>query len=129
MTDEELKAAFAAFLIESATPFEAALKLYPAEKDRGEALRITFAWPVDPAVIIEVERLKKDGAKNDAIPSKESVIEEMWLLAKNERVQPKDRATLARLVAEMLNYIPKVSDGSETSKRMPTSPVYKVVSE
>lgn len=125
--DPKLKAAFAAFLIDSATNFEAAFKLYPTEKNRGEALRIAFAWPNDPAVILEIQRLKKDGVNNKDIPTKEQMIAEMWKLTKNEKVAPKDRATMARLVAEMLSFIPKVTDGNETSKRMPTAPVYKVV--
>jgi len=127
--DPRLKAAYAAFLLDSATNYEAAFKLYPAEKDRGEALRIAFAWPNDPVVILEIERLRKDGTNNKDIPTKEEMIAEMWRLTQNEKVAPKDRATMARLVAEMLSFIPKVTDGSETSKRMPTAPIYKIVNE
>lgn len=127
MDEHQLKAAFAAFLLESATPFEAALKLYPSDKDRGEACRIAFAWVNDPEVIVEKKRLEAD-RPNDKIPSKEAVIEQLWELVKNEKTTPKDRGMNARLIAEMLGYIKK-SEDDENAGRMPSAPVYKVVTE
>lgn len=129
MDEQQLKAAFAAFLLDNPSePFAAALKLFPAEKDRGEACRVTFAWPKDPEVILEMERLKKDGVTNKNIPTKEEVIEQLWTLVKSEKVSAKDRGTNARLVAEMLGFIKKPDDDAD-SKRMPMAPVYKVVTE
>jgi hypothetical protein len=130
MEEHELKAAFAAFLLETPqSPMTAALKLFPAEKDRGRVCEITFSWPSDPEVIIAMERLKKDEGTGSKVPSKEEVIQHLWELSKNERTPPKDKAVCARTVAEMLNYIPK-GDSDETSKRrMPAMPVYKVVQE
>lgn len=130
MTESELKAAFAAFLIDTPNdPFGAALKLFPSEQERGEACRITFAWPNDPEVIIEMERLKKSGHSNKNIPTKEKVIEQLWQLAQSDRTPPKDRVAMARLVAEMLAYIPRPSDGTSEAPRMPTAPVYRIVTE
>lgn len=128
MDETQLKAAFAAFLLESATAFEAALKLFPSESQRGEACRVAFAWPNDPAVIVEIERLKADGYKNKNIPTKEQVIEQLWKLVQDEKTSAKDRGTNARIIAEMLNYIDKGSLDAD-SKRMPSAPVYKVVTE
>jgi len=121
----KLKAAFAAFLLETGDRFAAAFKLYGAEKDRGEALRIAFAWEKDPAVIIEMERLKQN-QPNKNIPTKEQVIEQLWNMAQNEKVYAKDRSTAAFMVAKMLKYVD--SDDTE-SKRMPTQPVYQIVKE
>lgn len=129
MSEEELKAAFAAFLLDTPTDaFGAALKLFPAEKDRGEACRITFAWPQDPFVILEMERLKTEGFKSAKIPTKEQVIEQLWELVQDKKVTAKDRGMNARLVAEMLGFIKKADDDAE-SKRMPAAPVYKIVTE
>lgn len=129
MLESELKAAFAAFLLETPDqPLEAALKLFPAEKDRGEACRVAFAWINDPEVIIEIERLKKDGCVNKRIPTKEEVIEQLWELVKDARTSAKDRGLNARLIADMLNYIDKTG-GVEESRRMPSAPIYKMVTE
>ena len=128
MTEDELKAAYAAFLLEAETPFAAALLLFPAEAQRGEACRIAFAWPNDPIVILEIERLKANGVRNKKIPTKEQVIEQLWELVQDHKTSAKDRGTNARIIAEMLNFIDKGSNDAE-SKRMPTAPVYKVVNE
>lgn len=133
MDETELKAAYAAFLLEqpdtASGRFAAALKLYPAEQDTGRACQISFSWPSDPVVILEIERLRKDGVgkPNSKVPTKEQVIELLWQMAANEKVPPKDRATSSFMIARMMKY---VDDGeSVDSKRMPTAPVYKVVSE
>lgn len=129
MDEKELKAAFAAFLLETPNePFVAALKLYPADKDRGEACRITFAWAKDPEVLAEIERIKSTGYRNKDVPTKEALIAEMWKIAQDKNVMPRDRNNAARLVAEVMAFIAKGSN-EEDSKRMPTQPVYKVVTE
>jgi len=129
--DPKLKAAFAAFYVDSTeeTPqrkaWDAANRLLPREKDTGERCRIAFAWPDDPDVILEIQRLQKVAPKADGTPSKQEVIKEMWLLAKNERTLPKDRAMLGRLVAEMMGYIAKGEDTE--AKVMPREPTYRIV--
>lgn len=129
MDENELKAAFAAFLLEDPTqPFAAALKLFPSESQRGEACRVTFAWPNDPFVIVEMERLKAITPANKNIPSKEAVIEELWNLVKGaDKFPAKDRATAAFMIAKMLKYVDTADDGD--SKRMPSAPIYKIVTE
>lgn len=133
MDETQLKAAFAAFFITESQDnngaFAAALKLYPLERDRGEALRIAFEWPGDPAVIVELERLKADGVRTEGIPTKEEVIAAMWSLVQNERTLPKDKAMTTRLIAEMLNFIPKNADIDDSKRRMPTAPQYAIVKE
>lgn len=128
MTESELKAAFAAFLLDNpAQPLGAALKLYPSEKDRGEACRIAFSWPNDPEVIIELERLKTVVVPNKDIPTKEQFIAEMWKLAKSENVSPKDRAAAGRLVGDVMGFVKTPSADEGLGKRMPMQPVYKIV--
>jgi hypothetical protein len=133
MTESELKAAFAAFLLDSDKPdpqqraWDAAMRLYPREKDTGERCRIVFAWPDDPEVILHMRRLQSEKPKEDGIPSKTEVIKELWSLAKHERTLPKDRVACARLVGEMLGLILKAPEDPEGSGRMPKEPVYKIV--
>lgn len=126
-----MKAAFAAFYIHeeqtSRGAFVAAEKLYPGEKNIGRVCEISFTWPNDPEVIVELERLKKD-LPNAKIPTKEQVIEQMWLQVQNDKVPAKDRAATARLVAEMLGYIKK-DEGDDGKQRMPAHPLYKIVDE
>lgn len=132
MDDEsKLKAAFAALYIyeeqTSRGAFIAASKLFPGEKNIGRCCEVSFVWPADPIVTMELEKLKKD-KPNDKIPSKEEAIELMWTLAKNDKVPAKDRAATVRLIAEMLGYIKK-DEGDDGRARMPMHPLYKIVQE
>lgn len=131
MTEEEQKAAFAAFLlVDPSQPFEAALKLFPSDRERGRACQVTFAWPDDPFVIEEMERLKSSPTySNPDIPSKLDLIKSAKQLADNVNVAPKERIAALRLIAELQAFIVKAEAQNDNNRRMPSMPVYKVVSE
>lgn len=138
MDNEEinLKVAFAAFFVEltqngkapMAAAFEAALRLYPAEKDRGTACQVSFSWPNDSTVILEIARLEEEGITKK-LPKKQDAIELAWKLASSDNVAPKDRVAMLRLMADMSGFIAKIAESDIESKRMPTAPVYKMVTE
>lgn len=130
--DSSLKAAFAAFFIESKADspqqkaYEAAKRLYPREKDQGEVNRICWLWPTDQTVILEIQRLQKEAPKAEGLPSKEDIIRTMWKLAESDMTPHKDRVAMARLIADMCGHIKNPGDDAE-GKRMPSAPVYKIV--
>jgi len=94
----------------------------------GKAMEAAFHWPDDPEVIAELANLEEIRPGGSGIPTKEQVIVEMWKLVQNERTAPKDRAATSRLIAEMLNYIPKQGEGDDGNKKtMPKVPVYQIV--
>lgn len=130
-TDDTLKAAFAAFLLESPDkPFEAALKLFPMEKDRGKACQVTFTWPQDPYVIAEMERLKSDGWSAYKPPTKFELIQKAMAIADNEKISPKERNAALKLAAELQGMIVKASTlDLDDNRKMPQHPLYKVVEE
>jgi hypothetical protein len=106
------------------------MKLYPAEKDRGLACQIAFEWPNDQDVMSEIERLKIEGTdKQKGKPSKEEMIKALWNTANNAFTPAKDKNAAIRIIAEIKGDIAKVSDGSDTDKRMPTAPQYKIVTQ
>lgn len=130
MTENEQKAAFAAFLLEAPTPLAAALKLFPSEKDRGLACRIAFEWPNDPEVILETERLKVEGTDaQKGLPTKEDIIRKLLDNANSQYASVKDKNAALRIIAEIQGHISKNPEDDSASKRMPTAPVYKLVSE
>lgn len=136
MNEEQLKAQFAAFFSKTdpaLSPhergFQAARQLFPAEKDRGAMLMAAFHWPADPAVIGALAQMEDERPTAKGVPTKEEVIAEMWAQVLNERTPPKDKAATARLVAEMLKYIPKQGDEDNSNQQMPREPVYKIVNE
>ena len=130
MDENEQKAAFAAFLLEDPSqPFVAALKLFPSDRERGKACQITFAWPNDPIVIEEMERIKSSpDYSNPDIPSKLDLIKSAKQLADNVNVAPKERIAALRLIAELQAFIVK-AEASNDNRRMPSMPVYKMVNE
>lgn len=136
MNEEQLKAQFAAFFSKTdpaLSPhergFQAARQLFPAEKDRGAMLMAAFHWPADPVVIAALAQMEDERPTAKGVPTKDEVIAEMWKQVLNDRTPAKDKAATARLVAEMLKYIPKQGEDENDVKRMPSAPVYKVVEE
>lgn len=127
MNETEQKAAFAAFLLRAPNePFEAALKLFPSERERGAACYAALNWPADSEVIAEIQRLKDSGVSTTG-PNKDELIATLWGVVNDLRENGKDRIAAARLISEMNGYIKK--DGEDSVKKIiPKMPVYKVTS-
>ncbi len=128
MNDTENKVAFAAFLIKTpAEPMAAALKLFPLEKDRGRACQAAFAWPNDPIVLAELERIKGSTEYEDPdIPNKKKLIKMALDVYNNQYTSAKEKNAAIKLIADLQGLIIKATDDSE-GKRMPLMPVYKIV--
>lgn len=131
MQEESLKAAFAAFLLETPDkPFEAALKLFPSDRERGKACQITFSWPQDPFVIAEMQRLKETTEyENPELPSKKRLIAMAMEVYSNKFTPPKEKNAAIKLIADLQGFIVKAESLDINNRRMPTAPVYKIVSE
>jgi len=120
-TDEQLeKAAYAAFLLEHRDPFKAALAMIPDDNKR--AFWIAVHWPKDEAVIAETARLKgPDGMAG--LASKRDLAKDIWTRMQgtvypNGTVVPlpaEDYAKLAKLYADVMNYIEKPLPPSQTT--------------
>jgi hypothetical protein len=134
MDDEKSqKAAFAAFYISEPQnhqgAFAAALKLFPSDRERGKACQVSFSWPNDPEVIAEIERIKETTEYEDPdLPSKKKLIQMALDVYKNEYTSAKEKNSAIKLIADLQGFIVKAESGADL-KRMPTMPVYKVVSE
>ncbi len=131
MTETEQKAAFAAFSLEypDESPLSWAIRIFPAEKDRGLACQAAYNWPEDAEVVAEIIRLKNTGsASQKGLPGKDDLVRLLWSLAQNEKVSPKDRKDTIRVIAEVQGHIVKANE-DEAPKRMPSKPVYKIVRE
>lgn len=128
MTDnEQEKAAFAAFLIAEplgpSRALDAACRLYPEQKDRGVACQIAAEWPKDPFVISMMAEYGEVGGTSRT-PTKSEVIEQLWKLAKDDKVMAKDRVAAAFMVAKVLKY---VDSGDDVERKwLPRDPVYKI---
>ena len=135
MSDEyPLKAAFAAFLLETPDkPFEAALKLFPSDRERGKACQITFSWPNDPEVIAEMRRLREsEEYENPELPSKKKLIAMLMAVHDDIKLSPqekKERISAIKLMADLQGHIVKAESLDINTRRMPTAPVYKIVTE
>lgn len=130
MTESEMKAAFAAFLLETPDqPFAAALKLFPSDRDRGEACRITFAWPNDPEVMEEIARLQESGYGQKKPPTKAELIQMALDVYNHAFTSPKEKNAAIKLIADLQGMIVKAETLDINSRRMPSAPVYKIVTE
>jgi len=129
--DTHLKAAFAAFLLETPNePFAAALKLFPSERERGRACQITFSWPNDPEVIAEMQRIKETTEyENPELPSKKKLIAMAMSIYDHPMTPAKEKNAAIKLIADLQGFIVKAESLDINTRRMPTAPVYKIVNE
>ena len=106
--ESELKKAFAGELLRTpADPFRAALAVFGANTNK--ALRVANEWPSDGFVIDEVKRLKVEQGELAFLPSKADLARAVWERAHAKETEDDDFTKMARLYAEILDYIPKVS--------------------
>lgn len=131
MQEESLKAAFAAFLLETPDkPFEAALKLFPSDRERGKACQITFSWPQDPFVIAEMQRLRETTEYEDPeLPSKKRLIAMAMEVYSNQFTPPKEKNAAIKLIADLQGFIVKAESLDINNRRMPTAPSYTIVKQ
>lgn len=131
MQEELLKGRFAAFLLEAPNKeLDAALKIYPSEKDRGKACQIAFSWPKDPFVIAEMQRLRETTEYEDPeLPSKKRLIAMAMEVYSNQFTPPKEKNAAIKLIADLQGFIVKAESLDINNRRMPTAPVYKIVNE
>ena len=134
MSDELLKARFAAFLLETPNRhLEAAFKIYPSEQDRGKACQIAFSWPNDPFVIAEMNRVRESEEYEDPeLPSKKTLIKMLLAIKNDATISPqekKEQISALKLIADLQGHIVKAESLDINNRRMPTAPVYKIVNE
>lgn len=102
------KAAFAIELLKTpADPFRAALAVFATNTNK--ALRVANEWPADPFVIAEVRRLKDEEGELSFLPSKADLARSLWDRAHSDRTCNDDFTKMARLYAEIMDFVPKVS--------------------
>lgn len=120
--DSEKKYAFAVELLKTPSdPFRAALSVF--SKNTNKALRVANEWPADPFVISEIKRLKEEGELS-FLPSKADLARSLWERAHSERTCNDDFTKMARLYAEIMDFVPK---SSKVEANVKTSSVVQVV--
>lgn len=102
------KAAFAVELLKTpADPFRAALAVFATNTNK--ALRVANEWPADSFVIAEVKRLKEEEGELSFLPSKADLARSLWERAHTASTDNDDFTKMARLYAEIMDFVPKVS--------------------
>lgn len=106
--EAEHKTAFAVELLKSpADPFRAALAVFASNTNR--ALWVANHWPNDSFVKEEMQRLKEESGELSFLPSKADLARSLWERAHSERTSNDDFTKMARLYAEIMDFVPKVS--------------------
>ena len=106
--DAEQKTAFAIELLKSpADPFRAALAVFASNTNR--ALWVANHWPNDGFVKEEMQRLKEESGELSFLPSKADLARSLWERAHSERTSNDDFTKIARLYAEIMDFVPKFS--------------------
>lgn len=128
--EEALKLAFAAALLKTPNdPFKAALSIIDSSKTAGPAMWAANYWPNDPAVKAEVERLKAEQGELAFLPSKADLARALWDKAHHERTTNDDFTKMARLYAEIMDFVPKVSKVAIDAKNSNGATVKVVASD
>jgi hypothetical protein len=108
VTDNEDKTAFAAELLKTPNdPFKAALAIF--DPDTGRALRAAHEWPKDPFVIAEQTRLSAERGELSFLPTKADLARSLWERAHANTTTNDDFTKMARLYADIMDYVPKVA--------------------
>lgn len=104
MVPIELKQAYGVILAREPDPWKAALTLIP--DDMGCALWVNDQWRNDPEVLAYRDQERERIALEDQA-TKADLKREVWAMATDPRVDPKDRAVYMKLYAELINAIEK----------------------
>lgn len=128
--EQALKLAFAASLMRSPDdPFKAALAVIDASRNAGPAMYAANYWPFDPDVKAEVERLREEKGELAFLPTKADLARSLWEKAHGERTSNDDFVKIARLYAEILDFIPKQSKVAIDAKNSVGASVRVVASD
>ena len=126
--EDALKLAFAAALLKSPTdPFKAALSIITSST--VHALHAANFWPNDAAVKAEVERLKAEEGELSFLPNKADLARSLWERAHGERTSNDDFTKIARLYAEIMDFVPKQARVSVDAKNSNGATVKVVASD
>lgn len=113
--EAEQKTAFAVELLKTpADPFRAALAVFASNTNR--ALWVANHWPNDSFVKEEMQRLKEESGELSFLPSKADLARSLWERAHSERTSNDDFTKMARLYAEIMDFVPKVPKVALTDK-------------
>lgn len=109
---DEAKRAFALELIKNPNnPFQAALVLFP--NDTGWCLRMAREWINDPIVVAEKEAILEKHNELDFLPGKVTLCRAIWERMNGgdagRYVGNEDFVKLAKLYAEVMDFVPKTS--------------------
>lgn len=106
--EAEHKTAFAVELLKTpADPFRAALAVFASNTNR--ALWVANHWPNDSFVKEEMQRLRDENGELSFLPNKADLARSLWERAHSERTSNDDFTKMARLYAEIMDFVPKVS--------------------
>lgn len=104
MAPNELKQPYGLILAREPDPFKAALELFP--NDMGIALWVNEHWRTDPEVLAHRDK-ERARIEDEESAKKHDLKREVWAMATNPNVEPKDRAVYMKLYAELIGAIEK----------------------
>lgn len=109
MTEQEIKAAFAAALLKDpSNPFKAAMSVI-GDEDPGnvsDAAYMANHWVKDPVVVNEMQRLQSKEGELAFLPTKADLARKIWDLS-NKPIDPSESAKLLKLYGEVMGFIEK----------------------
>lgn len=123
--EAEEKAAFAVLLLKTPNePFKAAIALFPDNTPR--ALWVANHWVADPEVLAAIEAIKADKGEMAFLPTKAELAKDIWDRMQGKRPDgsivppsPDDYAKLAKLYADIRNFIEKPATGPAVTVVIP----------
>lgn len=127
MSDDDAKAAFAAFLFANPLDkFGAARRVFANDDEIGKAAEIAAKWPNDEFVIAELARLRELNDSEAALPSKADLARMAWDMGSNKAAEYEDRIKALKLYADIRGFIEKPDN---TPKDIGALPSVMVVRE
>ena len=104
-TQEELKIEFAkAWLRYPDDPYAAAKFAFPGEGNRGLALQAAYLW-VNDSFVLEQRKQLIEIAPEVGLPGKEDQLRDLYAIAANQEIDPKERVAAHKLYAEIKGYL------------------------
>lgn len=110
VTETEGKKRFARLLLQHPGDARRCAEILCAEvgiSDGNVAIQIMRAWPNDPVVIEEQERLLATEGEETFLPSKSDLARLVWGIADSQTAAAEDRLKAAKQYAELMGYVVK----------------------